>query len=250
MFWPFTSSCPVDEPSRKWLNAQLHWLSREFEDESPITNDLILPTPECFPDPYDGSPESVRRLFERVCPSMRVEPDQVRLEVMNAGAGPELINSAGDLMPTAAGLYEEGEGDPMLAAKFVVHLDRSQFERPMDLVGTIAHELAHVRLLGESRIDPDRYDNELLTDLTATWCGFGIFLANSPRGDWKAISGTWPGTDLRRPEYMTAPMYGYALARIAEMRFEEQPRWAKHLRWDARSLMKQAMRWLSKRAKS
>src|SRR5688572_31655958 len=205
MLWPFSSSCPVDDPSRQWLDGQLAWLAREFEDESPVARDLILPTADSFPDAYDGSIAAVRALFERVCGYMNVELDRVRLAVMDESRGPALINENNDLIPTAAGLYEQGE-------RHVIRLDRSQFNNPMDLVGTAAHELAHLRLMGEERVDPGRFDNELLTDLTATWLGFGIFLANAPRGDWKAIAGTWPGTAMTRPEYMTGPMYAYALA--------------------------------------
>jgi hypothetical protein len=243
MLWPFSSSCPIDEPSRQWLDKHLAWLAREFEDESPVERNLILPTTDCFPDPYDGSIDAVQALFDRVCGYMNVEPERVRLVGMDASRGPALINENNDLMPMAAGLYEQGE-------RHVIRLDRAAFDRPMDLVGTMAHELAHLRLMGEFRIDPDRFDNELLTDLAATWLGFGIFLANAPRGDWKAIAGSWPGTTLTRPEYMTGPMYAYALARIASLRFEEKPKWAKHLRWDARALFRQAMRWLAKQEKN
>ena len=244
MFWPFASTCPVDEPSRRWLDEQLAWLARAFDGEGSVERDLILPTTDHFPDPYDGSPDAARTLFDRVCGYMDVEPDRARLAVIDETRGPALINRDGDLMPTAAGLYEEG------ADRATIHLDRSAFGRPMDLVATMAHELAHLRLMGEGRVDPDRFDNELLTDLTATWLGFGVFLANTPRGDWKAIAGTWPGTALRRPEYMTGPMYALALARIAGLRFEERPAWAAHLRWDARALFRQAMRWQAKQERA
>ena len=58
------------------------------------------------------------------------------------------------------------------------------------------------------------YDNELLTDLTTVFKGMGIFLANSPR-HWDGNYTSWPGTELRKPEYMTGAMFGYALALMA-----------------------------------
>ena len=238
MFGWFTSSCPVDEHARRWIDEQLGWLGREFREESIVERPIILPNAKSFPDPYDGSPAAVRRMFDRVCGYMNVSAESVRLVVMDESRRPELVNADGDLLPGVAGLYEEGSD------RFIVRVEKEQFDRPMDLVGTMAHELSHVRLLGESRIDPERFDNELLTDLTATYLGFGIFLANRPRGDWKSIAGHWPGTTLRRPEYMTAPMFAYALARIASIRFETKPPWAKCLRWDVRSLFRQSMRFI------
>jgi hypothetical protein len=114
---------------------------------------------------------------------------------------------------------------------------------PMELVGTIAHELAHVRLLGESRIPRDIYDNELLTDLTVMHFGLGIFLANVPR-NWDSQYTKWPKTQLLKPEYMTPPMFGWALAHLAAFREEDQPAWARHLNRAARANLKQGLRYL------
>jgi hypothetical protein len=73
-----------------------------------------------------------------------------------------------------------------------------------------------------------------LTDLTAVFFGFGVFMANAPR-HWHSDLTYWPGSTLRRPEYMTVPMYGYALALIAQVRFETNPSWVGHLRGSARA---------------
>ena len=96
----------------------------------------------------------------------------------------------------------------------MIRVNDNELVDPMGLVGTLAHELAHQRLLGEGRITSDAFDNELLTDLTVVFKGLGIFLANCPR-NWEGQDTRWPDTDLRKPEYMTPPMFGYALALLA-----------------------------------
>jgi hypothetical protein len=113
----------------------------------------------------------------------------------------------------------------------------------MSLVGTIAHELAHVRLLGEERIRPTVFDNELLTDLTVVYHGLGIFLANVPR-TWESHLTYWPGTDALQTEYMHQAMFGYALAHMAWIRSERKPEWSRHLRPDARASFKQGLDYL------
>jgi hypothetical protein len=112
-------------------------------------------------------------------------------------------------------------------------------------VCTMAHELAHQRLLGEGRADANAFDNELLTDLTAVFHGFGIFLANNVRKSTGQLL-RWPGTDLYRPEYLSEPMLGYALAHLAWFRDEPRPAWAKALRWAPRAVYKQGLRYLQK----
>jgi hypothetical protein len=169
---------------------------------------------------------------------MGIVPELVSLRLFSEPRNLWFVNEEGQPIPNgAAGLYEERTG------KFSVRLETSEIGEPMALVGTMAHELAHLRLLGESRIEADAYDNELLTDLTAIFHGFGIFLANSPR-NWDGQYSSWPGTTLRKPEYMTPPMFGYALAHLAWHRNETKPPWANYLHWTARTNLKQGQRYL------
>jgi hypothetical protein len=101
----------------------------------------------------------------------------------------------------------------------------------------------HDRLLGEQRLSHSTWDNELLTDLTVIFHGLGIFSANHP-AYWHQHTGPWPDTDIPRPEYMTAPMLGYALAYRSWLREEIPMKWARHLRSSIRAEFKQATRFL------
>jgi hypothetical protein len=219
---------PLDEFARQWIDTRLAWLRGEFGAERLIDSPVIEPTDRFFPDAYDGGKASVQRLFERVCAYMDVSPAVVQLRAYSEARRPGLVNADGELLAGSAGTYQEGSD------RFLIRLERGAFAEPMQLVGTIAHELSHLRLLGENRADPEAFDNELLTDLTAVFFGFGIFMANAPR-HWHSDLTYWPETQLRRPEYMTLPMYGYALALIAQVRYETKPRWLRHLRGDARA---------------
>lgn len=234
--WLFRPTCPCSIAAKGWVEERLEWLAAEFADSAFSGRPIVLPTPEFFPDPYDGCESSVRTLFDRVCEYMDVAPHLVDLRFMGAGKI-RLVNDAGQDLPQSAATYEEGRSN------FIIRIDRSELGDPMGLVGTMAHELAHVRLLGESRIKRNVYDNELLTDLTTVHFGLGIFLANGPR-NFASQNTTWPGTDLPKPEYMTPPMFGWALAHLAWFRGEERPPWANHLKLSARTNMKQGLRYL------
>lgn len=238
MLWWSRAACPCDAAAKVWVEERLQWLSEQFDDSAFHGLPVVLPTNKFFPDPYDGSKGTVRRLLNRVCHYMDVSPGQVVLKLVSEVGKVFLVNDDGQYLPPgAAGTYRR------VGEKFVIELDRSQLDNPMDLVGTMAHELAHARLLGEDRIDPDVYDHELLTDLTAVFLGLGIFLANSPRA-WRSQMGKWPRTNLNKPEYMSLPMHTYALAHLAWFRGERRPPWAKHLHWHARPEFKQALRFL------
>ena len=126
-----------------------------------------------------------------------------------------------------------------------ITLNRDEIQTPMRLVGTLAHELSHHKLMGEERIDPNRYDNELLTDLTAIFHGFGIFMTQGAY-TWHSLNTFWPGTTLVRPEYMTQSMMCYALAHRAWLLKDRRADWKRHLTWGPRAAVKQAVRYLEK----
>jgi hypothetical protein len=234
--WP-RPTCPVDPHAKEWIEGRLQWLANEFGLDVFTQRPLILPLQEFFPDKYDGSEESLRTLLDRVCGYMDADPALVELELFSNRNRVWLVDDQGQYLPHEAGLYDEQ------SHKTVILLETSQLDDPMTLVGTMAHELAHLRLLGERRASYDEFDNELLTDLTVVFYGLGIFLANVPRA-WQSLFTAWPDADVRKPEYMTQPMFGYALAHAAWFRNEQKPAWAKHLRIDARSSFKQGLRYL------
>jgi len=238
MFGWFKPQCPVDGSAKQWIENRLQWLSAQFGRDTFTRRAVILPTNDFFPDPIDGSEASVRNLLDQVCRYMDVNPECVALELFTNKSQLWLVNDEGKYLPTgAAGLYDE-QGD-----RTVIHIDTSEMMNLSGLVGTMAHELAHLRLMGERRVTGEEYDNELLTDLTAVFHGFGIFLGNSPR-NWDGQYSIWPGTSLKRPEYMTLPMFAYALAHTAWFRGHVKPDWYSFLSFDLKPCFKQGIRYL------
>ncbi len=240
--WLFPPSCPCDPAAKEWVEERLEWLAEEFDDHAFNGRRIVLPTPDFFPDPYDGSKAAASQLFDRVCDFMDVIRDLVELRFRTVGKL-GFVTEGGYDAGYAAGTYHDSY------RKHVVTIDTDGLHDPMGLVGTMAHELGHVKLLGEGRASSEQYDNELLTDLTTVHFGLGIFTANRP-AHVVPTKARWPGTSLFKPEYMTPPMYGWALAHLAWFRGEDNPVWAKHLKFDARCELKQGLRYLFKKGDS
>jgi hypothetical protein len=247
--------CPCDPAAKRWVEDRLQWLTKQFGLHILLERPVILPTEEFFPDTWDGTPEAARRMFERVCEYIGVKSYSVNLEIFTDKTPGFLGGDAG----FAAGTWstEGGSGalDRFSPREFgaptrgTIRLERSVLDRPDALVGVMAHELSHQRLLGENRYLSDKFDNELLTDLTAVYYGFGVFLANDPRKSTGELK-KWPGTNLHRPTYLSVPMLAYALAHIAWHRDEDRPLWSKHLRWAPRAEFKMGLKFLQKTAES
>jgi hypothetical protein len=236
--WLFKPKCPCDPAAKVWVERRLRWLNAQFSESAFSGGPIITPTRRFFPETFDGSDDAVRKLMDRVCDYMDVNPRAIELQFVQNANALRLINESGEAIPDAAGTFQAG------FRKHRISLDRSEFNNANDLIGTMAHELAHVRLLGEGRLDGSAFDNELLTDLTTVHFGLGLFLANSPR-DWMSGYTNWPESHLLKPEYMNRPMYGWALALLAHFRNEARPDWSKFLsRW-ARLELDQGIRYLA-----
>ncbi|WP_425615516.1 hypothetical protein NA78x_005437 [Anatilimnocola sp. NA78] len=237
--WFYSSTCPCSPPAKDWVEYRLQWLCDEFDDHVFNGRPLVLPTAQFFPDPYRDTEDCIRRLMYRVCGYMDVDADLVDLEFVNAENAPWFVNEAGKYVPKAGGTYEWLDG------RHVISLDLAETVDLGGMVATLSHELAHARLLGEERVSGEEYDHELLTDLTTIFFGFGTFRANSPRV-WDSQYTKWPNTDFNKPEYMSPPLIGYALAHLAWFRGEQKPAWAKYLHLNARPDFQQSLRFLNK----
>ena len=79
MFGFFRSrvACPVTSEARGWIEQRMAWLTEEFGCKRVQSVRVILPTPEFFPDPYNGTREDALRMLERVCGYMGIEPETV-----------------------------------------------------------------------------------------------------------------------------------------------------------------------------
>lgn len=236
---------PVTDEERGWVDdAFAHFASRLGERRMRKAT-VILPTPEHFPDPYDGSEESAHLLFGRVCRYMGIDRSNVEFEVYadHADEFRKSIPFWSGKSNDAAGLYfhpdEEG--------RVTIGISESQLEDPLALVATLAHELGHVVLLGGEVVPRDAADMEPLTDLVTVFLGLGIFTANTAQRMHKWTNDREEGWRMQRLGYLSERVYGYALARFAHVRSEDKPEWAEFLNTNVRSYFKSSLKWLHHR---
>lgn len=233
--WLFSKPvCPVDLPTRDWIEQRWNWLTEQFGPERVRAAHVILPMPEFFPDAYSGTPDCARVMLDRVCGYMGIAPDVVDVSFYQ-DCNP-VYDEKG--RRGTAGWYREEGG------RFRIWLEIRDLDDPLALVATIAHELGHIHLLGHGRVSPGTEDHEPLTDLLTVYLGLGIFAANSVIREHFWHAGTVAGWSMRRWGYLSIPMFGYALARFARARDEDTPLWTKHLSPGVRSEFDKARRFL------
>lgn len=241
MHW-FIPKCPVEAEDKAWIEESMLWLIEEFGADTLRNRSVILPTIDFFPDQFSGDEDDLPALVNRVCAYMDVDPQRVELELFSDARA-----TASRDLPVceyshngAAGHYRKRRG------KFVVSLESSQLSDPTCLIATVAHELGHVRLLGEGRVAADYQDHEPLTDLLTVFLGMGVFTGNSVFSFSQWTGGFSEGWQTERRGYMTEEMFGYALAALAWMRGEIKPAWPKYLEGNVSAYFKNGQKYLEK----
>jgi HEAT repeat protein len=76
--------------------------------------------------------------------------------------------------------------------------------------------------------------------------GAGVFAANSVIREQAVTTGRWHSWSISRWGTLPARIYGHAFALFAWLRRESAPRWAEHLRGDARTTLQQSLKYLRK----
>jgi hypothetical protein len=226
MGWFSSPKCSVDEESKRWLESLFCWLLEEF-GENVVKNTLVvLPDDDYFPHKFSSKREDIEILFDTVCEYMETTSEGFEL-VFYQNEDEKLKHSLPywrSSTKDAAGFYRE-EDD-----KYVVGLKLEEQVNPENLIATMAHEIAHARLLGEKRISHKNKNHEYLADLTTIIFGMGIFNANSAFNFSQHTSSRTIGWQASRQGYLSEEQFGYALAMFAYVRCEKSPGWAKFLK--------------------
>jgi hypothetical protein len=203
------------------------WLREQF-GPGPIRRVPLDPTSELLPRKWDGSYDAGLDLFERLCRFMQVDSARLDLHFYSKDesheAGSDFAGESHSSGP--AGLYYETQE----SEKLLIALEESALLQPASLAATICHELGHVHLLADKRIDPEEKDSEPLTDLLTVYFGAGVLTANSAFQFSQWQDGRMQGWNASRQGYLSEASFGFALACFAWYRGDTEAVWRNHLR--------------------
>ena len=205
------NGCPVNEQTRILLEKWFDILLTLFGKENTCNRKVLVAEKWDFPVKYDGSERAAFETLRIVAKQMEVPAESIMLDFYD-----DNLQRITEGMPL--GLYS-GKGD---SDKFEISLARNNIHDPEAMIATLSHEIAHIKLLGEGRMEEN---NEPITDLTTIFFGLGIFGANEAfqvSNDARKYGWSTSG-------YLTQMEWGYALALFAYIRKEQKPEWADYL---------------------
>jgi tetratricopeptide (TPR) repeat protein len=180
---------------KEWVEKNIIWFIEVFGLDRLKEQPFIAPTTENFPysDPKDT--EQFQKLFEQLCKYWDLNPNEIIVKFFDDFKSKQWTEwvRPQSKFNEPSGLYSQIYTTD--EKRFSIQLAKSNLEHPQLLIAVIAHELAHVKLLGGNYINRNDADMEPLTDLASIFFGFGVFVANSVQTTdiyWISRSGYLP----------------------------------------------------------
>jgi hypothetical protein len=246
-----TPGCPVGPTVQKWTESSIYWFISEFGRET-LDRGAILPTAGFIPPDYSATPDEIDALVRKLCILMMVDPAWVRIDLFDGSAQKREAAKLGKGRTVGHFHMEDGRA--------IIGLDRSETMDPLLLTAIVVHEICHVRLIGEGRINARRGDQERLTDLLTVFLGFGVFTTNAalrfaraqrgwsivPQGNFDdlTLNAARHNDTYNRLGYLRSQEFGYAMACFCWLRHETDPGWATALNPGPATYLKQGLAYL------
>lgn len=226
----FSKPKPTVTPEDKeWVEDAFIWLDSQYGRDFLQNVKIIEPTKEYFDHWFQGKEEDAEFVLRQCMTYMDIKgvdvglyffseaPMEFESEGITATNSDEGIGTNDQF---ALGKYTESGPNT-----FEIGLEINQLQNPQAMIATIAHELSHLILLGEGRLEEN---NEELTDLNCIALGFGIFTANSifEFQQWQGISHQ--GWRTNRQGYIPEQVATYAMALFNQFQGNTSD-WSRHL---------------------
>ena len=127
------------------------WLIQQFGEQKIIRIKQLLPNVTDFPMKVDTSEQIAHELLVIIAKQMDVNPDHIKLIFFNeqlleiqGDIGTTLFGQRYDNETSSAGLYKKVDTD-----NYVIALEIGQLREIDKAIATIAHEVSHIKILGE-----------------------------------------------------------------------------------------------------
>lgn len=230
---------PLDVKSRKYFEKNMLWLNQEFPKPEIKKRKIFIPSQIDFPINWSKSKDDAFEVLKIVSKNMDIEPNEIQLlffdndpKEINAGNFVVFLENDKD-SKEAAGMYL----DKNKKGKFEIAIDESILDNPESIISTLAHELAHVKLLGQIKME---INDEMLNDLVTVFFGFGIFNANSAF-TFHQSSDSW---GYQKIGYLNQNEWAYSLAILAFLRDEKNPEWKNYLNSTIQDYFNKSLKYL------
>jgi hypothetical protein len=242
MFGLFGKARFLDADVEDWVLETWAWLMTHLGGMQRLSAaPLVVPTRDFFPPTDAEGHARAQYIFGLIQTLMGLTDWPCDLEVYERPSGRQRVGHYAVVQhgKSAHGTFriEDGRAVIAYAADLV--------DKPRDLIATLAHELSHYILATVHAPIPGGNDlNELATELTVAYAGFGVLAANAAFRFEQHQDTFGQGWSASRSGYFSERTWAFAIALFCALKDLDPP--LDHLKDSPRDLTKAAARYLKR----
>lgn len=234
----------VTPEDKDWIEEAFLWFEQQYGQDFLKKVIIIQPTKEFFPIDFRGTEEDAEQLTRMICDYMKIKNAKIDLhyfsdkplELTEGIVTTQSAEGSGFQNKNKLGTYSENGKN-----KYSIGIELELLKNPIDLIATIAHELSHLTLLGEGRLE---VNDEELTDINTIALGFGIFTANSIF-QFQQFQGTsHQGWQTQRRGYIPEQVAAYCLALLTNYQQKDDSSWAHFLNKSVKKMYERNLKYI------
>lgn len=219
----------VTPDDKDWIEEAFVWLEQQYGQDFLKNVVTVEPTKQFFPIDFKGTEKNAEQLTEIICDYMQIKDVKIDLHYFSdkpLELAEGIVTTQSEKGPGFQNKNKLGTYSEKGQNKYSIGIELELLKDPTDLIATIAHELSHLTLLGEGRLETN---DEELTDLNTIALGFGIFTANSIFR-FKQFQGTsHQGWQTQRRGYIPEQVAAYCLALLSNYQKKDDSSWTQFL---------------------
>lgn len=231
----------MSDDDKEFQVETFKWLLKNFGgDDFYEKTDLVLPIQAHFPSNIDGLEDAVQETFATVKRHAGLENWICKLQAqeddINAIVAPTLVIQNAPVSPHGTFSLNDQQ-------EVIITYNPALVTQPIQMVATFAHELAHYLTATAGEDPPGGWENwEFVTDIAATFLGFGVFMANSAFNFKQFTDTDSQGWQSNNNGYMSESEHVYALAIFIGLKDLPIDTALTHLKPHLRKLLKKALK--------
>lgn len=246
MFWNKKRKSILPVADEVWVETSYRWFEKTFQID--LSNQtIILPTQEFLGFKFTGKAQDATNALMYIAQVMKIDPKHIRLHFFSDFKPVDLTDDGIQTKYAESTQLNTGSYLKVADNQYEIGIEKTVLQKPMSLMAVLAYELAHVKLLGEGKIE--KVDKPLI-DLAAALFGFVIFQANASVAkmtSWSKHEQHFAWTVNGVASYLHHKVYAFLLAYWMLQRGENKPKWLNMLDDDVLYDVKKAYKYLTQK---
>ena len=151
VFWKSKPKSPITEEDEQWIALSYDWFEKAFAKKL-NEQEIYLPNKSFLGFEFTGTEDDAISIVEIVADKLGVQDSSIEVYFFEEFQPMEFTDEGVYSNYEEGSQLAEGLYSKVVDGIYEIGIEKTLLKDPIKLIATVAHELAHIKLLGEDRL--------------------------------------------------------------------------------------------------